>query len=307
MAYAPGGLIEASDLNNFATRIRAVYETGTSDSGYGQTSLSIPTVSVGDSVASTEWVAARNQIAVAIEHQSGLPLPSSVPDPLELELGDPVKVASATNFGPIITQMENNRLLVDPANVAIMVDELQIQRNTPWVGPITVIFSFTATFTNTDQARFFFNSGGQLRFRPSRTGGSATVENNSWTNLLINVGTVVFDHTQTAQNGGGSGGTTSGIGYFDLTDSFQTIFFQDGNPLNVYTVYNNNSFTVKAKREAGAFANGGNGRTLTFQFEFEDLDADTMDGLLEVAIDERKAGGLSPLVISSPSYNDTSP
>jgi hypothetical protein len=45
----------------------------------------------------------------------------------------------------------------------------------------------TVTFSSSDNARFFFNSGGKLRFTSTRTGGVSTAQNNAWTEAKSNV------------------------------------------------------------------------------------------------------------------------
>ena len=48
------------------------------------------------------------------------------------------------------------------------------------------------TFVSADAARYFFNSGGKIRFSSSRTRGSSTSQNNAWTNVLNSAGTIEF-------------------------------------------------------------------------------------------------------------------
>jgi hypothetical protein len=51
--------------------------------------------------------------------------------------------------------------------------------------------SKTITFASANQLRYFFNAGGMIRMSWSRSGGSATTQNTSWTNLLSATGTIV--------------------------------------------------------------------------------------------------------------------
>ena len=62
MTYTVGGLIQATDYNGFVNtgtpNINAVWSTGTTDSGWGQTAVN--TVSVGGTVTATQWASLVN-------------------------------------------------------------------------------------------------------------------------------------------------------------------------------------------------------------------------------------------------------
>lgn len=78
----------------------------------------------------------------------------------------------------------------------------------------------TVTFTNSNQARYFFNSGGEVRISASRTGGRSDQQNNAWSSLLTSVGTRSF---------GGQIPTTgfspmNGQNFYRLTSSYQQYY-----------------------------------------------------------------------------------
>ncbi len=107
-------------------------------------------------------------------------------------------------------------------------------RTTPWGvsntyiygnGGNTIRHAFTLDFGTANNARYFFNAGGQIRLSASRTGGSATQNNAVWTNLLSSMGTVIFNFGSTFSTGTGTG---SSIGYYQLTNTFQQVFTRTG-------------------------------------------------------------------------------
>ena len=64
MTYSAGGLIEATDYNGFvntgAQNINAVWSTGSTDGGWGQTAIS--TVSAAGTVTATQWASLVNTL-----------------------------------------------------------------------------------------------------------------------------------------------------------------------------------------------------------------------------------------------------
>ena len=73
-------------------------------------------------------------------------------------------------------------------------------------------FSTTKTFTfaSRNQLRYFFNAGGMIRLSWSRTGGTASSQNTSWTDTLTAAGTIVL-------TGDGASKTIAGVAYTGTT------------------------------------------------------------------------------------------
>lgn len=138
-----------------------------------------------------------------------------------------------------------------------------------------------------DDARYFFNSGGQIRFSGSRSGGAATPQNTNWTTLLSNMGTVTFDWDVTTA--AGTNWTGSGIGYYDLTAGFQQL--AQGVGTGAYAA---NDATIFGRTVDGPTGgNGDNGRTLEFRVEYNDdhsnVFSDSVTGTITSVIDYRIA------------------
>jgi hypothetical protein len=111
-------------------------------------------------------------------------------------------------------------------------------RGTTWSTALT--FTHTATFANGDAARYFFNSGGQLKMTVSHANNAAGI-NLLFNNLASNVGTVVLSAPSsgtanvvgttyngiTKVGGGGNSPTISqNNGYYALTSSNANVFTQ---------------------------------------------------------------------------------
>ena len=77
----------------------------------------------------------------------------------------------------------------------------------------------TVAFANSNQARWFFNSGGEIRIASSRTLGRSDAQNDAWSSLLTSAGTTAF---------GGQIPTTgfspmNGQNFYRLTNTYQNI------------------------------------------------------------------------------------
>jgi hypothetical protein len=76
----------------------------------------------------------------------------------------------------------------------------------------------TITFSNSNDARYYFNSGGEVRISSSRTGGRSDQQNNAWSSLLTSAG---------VRNFGGQIPTTgfspmNGQNFYRLTSTYQS-------------------------------------------------------------------------------------
>jgi hypothetical protein len=210
-----------------------------------------------------------------------------------------------------MTDIESDKLTVD-ATQASTEAAISSQRTTSWNGTIT--HSFTVTFTDADHRRHFFNSGGEIWFDATLTGGSGS-KDTDWQTILTNMGTIKFDHTATTSTGTGTG---TAIGNYDLTSTYQTLFTKAGSA----AVYSENEYEVRAKENSGSI--------IEFEVRFEDNDTgdqqpnsdsvgggddgqdpagpavdENVGGTLDSTIRQRRATG-SNVSVPSPSYANTS-
>ena len=150
-----------------------------------------------------------------------------------------------------------------------------------------------------DHARYFFNSGGKIRFFSERTGGTASGQNTSWTSLLSSVGTVEFGaNIPVIEN------------FYTLTNAYQTIYQLGSTPY-----YSSNYFKIEAKNLEVADNSSGGASTLRFLITWQDdytdggppPPGDNIDGTLSLAVTEYKAAdntGTGTFKIESPTtYN----
>lgn len=233
MSYAQYGLIEATDFNNLvggnpvtsSGKLNTVWATGGTNAGYGQTAVA--NVSVGGTVAATDWANLVNKTSNSASHQG-----TSITSVTAPSAGGTVTYLSAIPTN--LTTIYSSRL--NAASQGSTTSNTAT-RATTWSSALT--FTHTATFANGDAARYFFNSGGQLAItctHPSGTGINLLLNN-----LASNVGTVVLSSPTsgsitvagtsyngiTKVGGGGNAPTVStNSGYYALTASNVTAFTQ---------------------------------------------------------------------------------
>ena len=278
MAYSQGNPALAVDYNTIRSTVANIYGVGTGTRGYNQSAISFPAVAVGTPIEGSDWINMRNAIAVAQQHQ-GISA-ALIPPVAVFQAGvDLVRahdgVTDPDDFPQMASNIDGSRLTAPAASLTTSLNVLTQTSTNTWnvSGATAARFNFGSE----NAARAFFNSGGQLRVRTSRAGGSATSQNTSWTNLLNGLGTVRMNYTNTTETGTLGSGTS--IGYYDLTASYQTI----ATALVGSGAYSTNRVNVRARRVTFAGVNGGNGSQVDVQIQYLDNKTgapDTVNGSL---------------------------
>lgn len=211
-----GTKILATDYNTIQSTISQVLGTGSGDYGYGQTVLSSQ-VSVNAKISVTQWSNLRTDILRARQHQTGTDLTSVLTTPtVSVKLTEADRAA----YKLMADDASTNRLGTPPAGQATLENLVDTQvRTTAWQSTSQTI---TVNFGSADDARYYFNTGGQIQFSASRSGGSGGLKNDTWTTMLSQMGTIAFKYNTTTCSG--SGTPYPSVGYTTLTTSNQTIF-----------------------------------------------------------------------------------
>lgn len=221
MTYAVNGLIQATDYNGLvstnSTNVNAFWATGSGNRGYGQTALA--TVAANNLVYASSWASLINTIISSANHQ-GSTLAAwidSTPNAGEL-------IRFETNMSANINTADTNRL-----NAAAQgsTSVTTVTSTSTWQAAIT--FTFTVTFASNNNARYFFNSGGQIGFTFSHPAGVVYDIDQLISDLCSDAGTLWFS----APNSGSI--TLSGTSYNGVTKI-------GGQSATGTTVYTNNGF-----------------------------------------------------------------
>jgi hypothetical protein len=267
MTYAAGGLIQAADFNslaggaagaNVSTELNTLWATGRGNAGYGQTAVS--NVSVGGSVAATNWADLINKLNSARKHQ-GATAGSGILPPVT---GNTIAYLSTLAAG--ITTGYNTRLTAGSVGTTASSSKsftITAAASTAGSGSVT----FNCNFGSVDKLRYFFNAVGRMRvyfISSDNTGGTArgtsmvtlcgtnynskTMYSNSWSGRAGTGGTLVTD-------------TTAG-GYYGCATVPTTYFQVNGNSYP----YTGDYCYLNINTAGGAGSYGGNGSGVTFTF-----------------------------------------
>lgn len=290
-----GTTILASDYNEIRNKIVDVMGTGAASFGYGQTIISSPVSNV-ERVTKAQWDNLRFDIINARVHQTG-----ELPSIVQVSTTDPIRFsASSPNYQyNILTDLAREERFNVGTGQFIITPVGSQSSSAPWNTFRQI--SVDVTFSNAQQARHFFNSGGKIRFSSTRSGGTSSQQNQAWTNLLSSAGTSDF------------GGNTPTIAFYNLTSNLQTCF-----TYSATSPYSANTYRIRAQSNVSNNSSGTANRVI-FVIEYSDayVDAnpstppgDSVDGTLSLTVEQiRPAGSLLPIgtfSVAAPTYSISS-
>jgi len=198
MTYTTGSVIDDADYNTFAAGTDAVWGDGGTDSGYGQTDT-VGFVTQGFTVTATQWATLLTRIASSASH-SGTSI-SAISNPTA---GSTISAYAALSTN--VAAIRNN-------NAAASGSDSTVSTTTTSAWTASATTTKTITFASANQLRYFFNAGGMIRLGYSRSGGTASDQNTSWTNLLAQAGAIVL----TGAGAPGAQKTIAGTLYYGTT------------------------------------------------------------------------------------------
>lgn len=265
MTYAQFGTVQSTDFNTLvggnptttANTLNATWSTGGGTAGYGQTAVA--NVTVGQTVAtSAQWASLVANTASAASHQG-----SSI-----TSVSTPVAGGTITYVSAIPTNLQtiySNRL-----NAASQGSTTANTVTTVSTWSDKATWTHTATFANGDAARYFFNSGGQLKITMSHPSGTGI--NLLLNNLASNVGTVVQSAPSsgtitvsgvsyngiTKVGGGGNAPTVStNSGYYAMTTANANVFYQTASTGPASYLSTNINIFIKSNGTQGSNSDAG--------------------------------------------------
>lgn len=293
MTYSAGGLIEATDYNNFAGgnggganvsgQLNTVYGTGYGNAGYGQTLVS--NVSVAAQVTATQWTTLVNGVNAVRKHQSG----GSFTNLSTYVAGD---VINATNdVSTNLTTAYTNRLTSAAAGPTYNQPTQAASINTSSASAVNFNFSRTATFGSSDQARYFFNAGGTIEIQvTSTTNTGGTTRGAALLDVIDNCTTkkmsaITFSAITTPAPFTENTDVTT-LGYYGQTSANVEVYKNTGS--NSGSAYNAQYAGVNTKVTGTAGSNGGVGEVITFSiFSQSPAQSPAFDDSINVTVNHR--------------------
>ena len=302
--------ISQADYNSIRTKLVNVIGPGTGNTGWGQTVYSTA-VSEGNTVTPNEWANLGYDIVNAYKHIYGTnPVLASPAEGGTIRYSTTFTPASSdspiTQFDTFANTITTNRFAVHSTQ-SFTTDKGSVSQT--WPGPlgtrwkVKISCLVTVTFSNATQARYFFNSGGRIRFSSTQSGGSGYAQNLSWRNLLSSITTAEF--------GGGYPGTSNtpldGKNFYRCTDVFGVCFTATAsNP------YSANSFKVSARTPNITNNSTGTASSLEFLVEWVDDHVgiaggpDRVDGTFALSASTLTASGVL-VPVSSGTFTTETP
>jgi len=260
--------ISQSEYNTVRNKLVGVLGTGSGNSGWGQTIVS-SAVSVSSKVTVNEWTNLGYDIINAYKHITG-----STPTLGAVAEGNTIRFSGS--FGPSTTDapvaqydawadtIVANRLTV--SGTQSYTTNMGTGSQT-WPGPYgstwnsKIKCTVTVSFANATQARYFFNSGGQIRLLASQTGGSSIPQNTAWRNLLAAAGTRTFSASQ--PNSGID--PNDNTNFYRCTDTFSVWYSTSSS-----SPYSSNAYRISARTPGVVDNSSGTASTLEFYVEWND-------------------------------------
>ena len=309
---AVDSIIVQADYNSIRNKVVAVLGNGSANSGYGQQTRVVSTaVTDGTTVTINEWANLRYDIINAYKHING-----SNPVTAVVSEGNTIRYTSSftpdtgtldvpqKQYNDWADNITANRFTV-AASESGTTAVITSSRTAAWVSQCECVIQFY--WTNANDARYWFNSGGRIRISAARSGGAGTAQNTSWTNILSAAGT---------QNFGGAFPNTSlvtspndGTNWYRTTSTFQT-FYQ----ATASSPYGSNNYRLQSRCVDRPSNSDGTAASGEIRILFTDGYADTagpppgddIDGTLTVSVSTLFAAN-SIMVPSSAVFTVTQP
>jgi len=226
MTIGTGNSILASDYNTIQTNVANVLGVGSGNTGYGQ-SVSSAQVAVGNTITASQMQNLKTDLDKIAYHQNNAA--STAPS---VVAGGSITASDWSTYSSQATSLSGTRFTLSTSQ-ATAIDGVA-PTMTGWNSART--HTVTVTFASANDARYFFNAGGEIRVIPSISGQTST-KGNAWNSIFTTVGTAKFGYAATTA---GAGGTS--IGWYNLTSSNQTILTYTSSGLT----YTNNIFSIQA-------------------------------------------------------------
>jgi hypothetical protein len=297
MAAGKGSKIEVGDYTTIYNTILPVLGLGSGTTaatatGYGIKPLStgsLETVGQYKNITSAQWTNLRSDILAARQHQVGTTPVQVLTDPTQItQITEADRAAylamaqAASDVGNRFLmgagQSGTTNLLNPTGSTSFGV------RSTAWNGVIshTVTMTFAPTtaqqsdfpgITGQDVARFFFNTGGYIRFSAGRyddyptntQNGTLGSKNLSWNILLKNMGNITYTYNNSTASPG-QGVFAAPLGYYPQLQSLGTQYSFYSTALAGSDLYSPNQYDIKSK-----ITNSGNNQIIEFVITFRDL------------------------------------
>jgi len=228
MGYVAGELIKDDEYNTFVASSSSPFGynhfagTGSGQYGLGQTELAQVSSTASNQIKAASWNSLLAGIDNIANHTN-----DSMTARGQVTTGDSIKIKSA---------LENDLATLAASvaggcvNATALTESSELQSSASGTRySATHVVEQSVTFANGNNLRFFFNAGGKIRIKLTRTGNggsSATSKDSSVDELITAMGNFDIGAQVSTRSGSGETLTTDGFanGVDDLGTDYTTIF-----------------------------------------------------------------------------------
>ena len=225
-----GDVIDDADFNNARTNVNTLMGTAadvtlgtytaSSTKGWGQGGASVNAASAGGLIYADNATGGFKRLQDDVQAMCAF-LGVSVRTGVGSDVADGGSITAATWTNLMLNVQDCWNARFSPAGRTSATGNTKTYTSA-WANSLSA--TSTYTFANEGACRGYFNGGGRIGFSASRSGGSSTTQNTNWTNTLSAMGDVTILHN----TGAGSSGTNAGVGFYELTTSYKTLWTKFG-------------------------------------------------------------------------------
>jgi len=225
MGYVTGETILDDEYNTFVNSSSSPYGynhfagTGALAYGLGQTALA--TVGAGDTVTASQWNSLFTGMDNIANHTN-----DTLTSTAARTAGDPIAIKSAlvADLASLAAEVAGGSTSASAISESAELESAAASGR--WAASHVVEQSIT--FANNNQLRWFFNAGGTMRMKMTRTGnggGSATSKDSSVDEMISAIGNFDLKTQTSTRSGSGETVTTNGLsnGLYDLGTGYTVL------------------------------------------------------------------------------------
>ena len=225
MGYVTGETILDDEYNTFVNSSSSPYGynhfagTGALAYGLGQTALA--TVGAGDTVTASQWNSLFTGMDNIANHTN-----DTLTSTTARTAGDPIAIKSAlvADLASLAAEVAGGSTSASAISESAELESAAASGR--WAASHVVEQSIT--FANNNQLRWFFNAGGTMRMKMTRTGnggGSETSKDSSVDEMIAAIGNFDLKSETSTRSGSGETVTTNGLsnGLYDLGTGYTVL------------------------------------------------------------------------------------
>ena len=270
MAIGFGNNILASDYNSIQSTVASILGSGSGDRGYGQ-AVSSGQVNTNNTITASQMQNLKSDLDKIRYHQANAA--STAPS---VSAGGVIYASDWSTYSSQASSLDGTRLNLATEQASLSTAVNKTANNNTWNTSIT--HTYTVSFGSVDEARYFFNAGGEVRISASITGfTNSTTKGGRWNNLFSTAGIIKFKAYATTA----SGGSASAIGWYNLSGTQQIFSIVDSG------TYSGNDWTITASKSSTSLS-------LTLQYNDDGstgIQDENVDGTLTSSVSSLRASG----------------